>query len=100
MGDYMKQYLTIIKAEELAQSNIEARLRTSNYHDLFYSGMTTNGETITHYVSHHPFNEQEAKNMAAYFENFYDMTETTKEAEFAKLGLGLLPYENKLENNG
>jgi hypothetical protein len=93
MGDIMKQYLTIIKAEDLAQSNIEARLRTSNYHDLFYAGMTTDGETITHYVSHHPFNEQEAANMADYFEHFYDMTQTTKEAEFAKLGLSLLPME-------
>ena len=89
----MKQYLTIIKAEELAQSNIEARLRTANYHDLFYAPMTNDGETITHYVSHHSFNNQEATNMAAYFEHFYDMTQTTKEAEFAKLGLALLPIE-------
>jgi len=93
MGVIMKQYLTIIKAKELTQANIEARLRTSNYYDLFYAVMTTDGETITHYVSHHPFNEQEATNMAAYFENFYDMTQTTKEAEFAKLGLSLLPLE-------
>jgi hypothetical protein len=93
MGDIMKQYLTIIKAEDLAESNIEARYRTSNYHDLFYAGMTTDGETITHYVSHHPFNDQEAANMADYFEHFYDMTQTTKEAEFAKLELSLLPME-------
>ena len=93
----MKQYLTIIKAKELTQANIEARLRTSNYYDLFYAVMTTDGETITHYVSHHPFNEQEATNMAAYFENFYDMTQTTKEAEFAKLGLTRLLYEDELE---
>ena len=89
----MKQYLTIIKVEDLAQSNIEARVRTSNYHDLFYAGMTTDGETVTHYVSHHPFNEQEAANMADYFEHFYDMTQTTREAEFVKLGLALLPIE-------
>jgi len=93
MGDTMKQYLTIIKAEDLAQSNIEARLRTTNYHDLFYAVMTNDGETVTHYVSHHPFNEQEATNMADYFENFYDMTQTTKEAEFEKIGLALLQTE-------
>lgn len=93
----MIQYLTIIKAENLSQANIEARLRTSNYYDLFYAPMTTDGETITHYVSHHPFNEQEAANMADYFEHFYDMTQTTKEDEFAKLGLSLLPNKDDWE---
>jgi hypothetical protein len=93
----MKQYLTIIKAEDLAQANIEARYRTSNYRDLFYASMTNNNKDITHYVSHNPFNEQEAANMAAYFENFYDMTQTTIEAEFAKIGLTRLPYEDELE---
>jgi hypothetical protein len=93
MGTAMKQYLTIIKAEDLAQANIEARVQTSNYYDLFYAPMTTDGETVTHYVSHHPFNDQEAANMADYFEHFYDMTQTTKKAEFAKLGLALLPIK-------
>lgn len=89
----MTKYLTIITADQLQQANIEARVRTSNYYDLFYASMTTDGETITHYVSHHPFNEQERQNMAEYFEHFYDMSQTTKEEVFATLGLSLLPIE-------
>lgn len=89
----MKQYLTIITANQLQQANIEARYRTRNIHDLFYATKTNDGETITHYVSHHPFDDQEAANMREYFEHFYDMSETTKEAVYKKLGLRDLPIE-------
>lgn len=89
----MKQYLTIIETKDLEQANNEARYRTKNIHNLFYAGKTTNGETITHYVSHHPFDEQEAANMREYFTHFYDMSKTTKEKVFADLGLTNLPIE-------
>ena len=92
----MKQYLTIIKAKDLDQANIEARYRTRNINDLFYAAKTTNGETITHYVSHHPFDDQEAANMREYFENFYDMSETTKESVYKKLGLSDLPIDDEI----
>lgn len=96
MAAITKNYLTVITAEQLQQANIEARLRTSNYYDLFYAGMTTDGETITNYVSHHPFGDKEAQNMAEYFQHFYDMSETTKEQVFATLGLTLLPIEDEM----
>ena len=93
----MKQYLTIIKAEDLQKANTEARYRTRNIHDLFYAGKTTNGETITHYVSHHAFDDQEAANMREYFTHFYDMSETTKEQVFADLELSDLPREGDID---
>lgn len=92
----MKQYLTIIEAKDLEQSNIQARLRTRNIHDLFYAPKTTDSKTITHYVSHHPFDKQEAANMREYFEHFYDMSETTKEAVYKKLGLSDLPIDDEI----
>ena len=92
----IKNYLTIIEAKDLEQANTEARYRTKNIHDLFYAGKTTNGETITHYVSHHPFDEQEAANMREHFTHFYDMSKTTKEKVFADLGLSDLPIDDEL----
>ena len=92
----MKQYLTIIEAKDLEQANIEAKLRTKNNHNLFYATKTTDGETITHYVSHHPFDDQEAENMREYFKHFYDMSETTKEAVYKKLGLSDLLQDDEI----
>lgn len=90
----MKQYLTVIQAKDLEQANIEAKLRTKNNHNLFYAKKTTDGETITHHISHHPFDDQEAANMREYFTHFYDMSKTTKEQVFADLGLGDLPIDD------
>lgn len=91
----MKQYITIIPIHEVEEANTYVKLHTSNYHNLFYAQMTTNGETPTHYVSHHPFNKQEADNMKKHFEHFYDMSEITKEDVFEKLGLSnLISKEN------
>lgn len=92
----IKMYLTIIEAKDKDQANIEAKLRTKNMHDLFYVSKTTNGEAITHYISHHSFDKQEAGNMREYFTHFYDMSETTKEKVFADLGLSDLPTDDEL----
>ena len=89
----MQSYLTVIEAKDLEQSNIEAKIRTRNMHDLFYAPKTNDSKTPTHYISHHPFDEQEAANMRQYFTHFYDMSETTKEKVFADLGLSDLPIE-------
>lgn len=92
----IKTYLTIIESKDLEQANIESRFRTKNIHDLFYATKTINGETITHYISHHPFDNQEAANMQEYFTHFYDMSKTTKEAVYKKLGLSDLPIDDEI----
>jgi hypothetical protein len=96
MGTRIKQYLTVIPLSEVEQANQYAKIHTANYHDLFYVQMTDNGETPTHYVSHHPFDKTEAENMKAHFTHFYDMSETTKEAVFKKLGLEQLPQDDEI----
>ena len=92
----MKKYLTVIPLNQVKQANQYAKLHTANYHDLFYAQMTNNGKTPTHYISHHPFDKQEAENMRAYFTHFYDMSETTKEQVFADLGLTQLPIKEEV----
>ena len=96
MGTRLKKYLTVIPLDQVDDANQYAKQNTANYHNLFYAQMTTNGETPTHYVSHHLFDKTEAENIKAYFEHFYDMSEITKEAVFKKLGLQPLPQDDEI----
>jgi len=89
----MRYYLVIVEKNEKEKANLELKLRTKNYQNLFKKPKTSNNKDITHYICHHPFDEQEAANMREYFTHFYDMSETTKEKVFADLGLGDLPIE-------
>ena len=92
-----KQYLTVINKEQKEEANSFCKANTANTHDLFYAGRTTNGEDITHYISHHPFTEEDRVKMENQFEHFYDMDKITKEEVFNNLGLEKLPPEDEEE---